>query len=45
VARVDPARAGVEPREMRLPTEMEFPLVALWQVWRPGPRLRLVEMP
>jgi hypothetical protein len=24
---------------------MEFPLVALWQVWRPGPRLRLVEMP
>lgn len=45
LSRVDPARAGAEPREMRLPTEMEFPLFALWQVERPGPRLRLVQLP
>lgn len=45
LARVDPSRAGSAPREMRLPTEMEFPLVALWQVERPGPLLRLVELP
>lgn len=48
LARVDPAgegsrRAGA--REMLLPTEMDFPLTGLWTVERPGPALRLVELP
>jgi hypothetical protein len=38
---VSPARAGGVPREARLPTELELPLVSLWQVDRPGPCLAL----
>ena len=37
---VDPSRRGTT-SEAYLPTEMKFPLTALWQVDRPGPRLRL----
>ena len=31
--------------EARLPLEMEFPLVSLWLMDRPGPRLALYELP
>jgi hypothetical protein len=41
---VDPSRR--EPaREAYLPTEMKFPLTALWSVDRPGPRVRLYALP
>jgi hypothetical protein len=30
------------PSEAFLPTEMRFPLTALWEVDRPGPELRLL---
>ena len=42
---IDPGPAGQNLREARLPFEPEFPLVSLWQVQRPGPRLRLFELP
>jgi hypothetical protein len=32
-------------REAFLPTEMDFPLVGLWTVSRPGPRLALYDLP
>lgn len=31
--------------EARLPTELDFPLISLWQLERPGPRLELWEFP
>ncbi len=37
---VSPGRA----REARLPTELDFPLVSLWRVERPGPRLALHQL-
>ncbi|MBK7643790.1 MAG: glycosyltransferase family 39 protein [Planctomycetes bacterium] len=36
---IDPASGPAGTREAFLPTEMEFPLSALWSVARPGPRL------
>jgi len=39
---VDPSRHGTT-SEAYLPTEMKFPLTALWRVDRPGPRLRLYD--
>jgi len=43
---VDPSAAASQPcAEAFLPTEMDFPLTALWQVSRPGPRLSLYELP
>jgi len=42
---VSPGRGMRVAREARLPTELEFPLVSLWQVARPGPRLSLVRLP
>jgi hypothetical protein len=36
---------GADPREAFLPTEMDFPLTALWQVSRPGPWLGLYALP
>ncbi|MBL8863528.1 MAG: glycosyltransferase family 39 protein [Planctomycetes bacterium] len=41
---VDPARSPAGTREAFLPTEMDFPLTALWSVDRPGPRLELVAL-
>jgi hypothetical protein len=41
LAVVDPRRPGVARAECVLPTEMDFPLVALWRIERPGPRLAL----
>ena len=38
---IDPSRPGTTAREARLPTELELPIVSLWQVVRPGPRLAL----
>jgi hypothetical protein len=38
---IDPASGPAGTAEAFLPTEMEFPLVALWSVKRPGPRLEL----
>ena len=37
---IDPSPTG-NAREARLPTELEFPLISLWRVERPGPRLEL----
>lgn len=37
---LDPGR-GAPPSEARLPTELSFPLLSLWQIERPGPRLEL----
>lgn len=42
---IDPSRAGGETSEAFLPTEMDFPLVGLWDVDRPGPRLALTTLP
>ncbi len=42
--RVEPANDGSAPSEAFLPTEMRFPLTALWRVDRPGPRMQLVEL-
>jgi hypothetical protein len=45
---VSPARGGATPWEARLPTELSFALVSLWQVERPGPELafhRLAKAP
>jgi hypothetical protein len=36
---------GADPCEAFLPTEMDFPLTALWQVSRPGPWLGLYALP
>jgi hypothetical protein len=41
---IDPARRFGPPEEAFLPTEMEFPLVALWEVDRPGPYLELRDL-
>jgi dolichyl-phosphate-mannose-protein mannosyltransferase len=38
---VDPSRTDRPAREAFLPTEMDFPLTALWEVARPGPWLGL----
>ena len=38
---IDPASGPGGTREAFLPTEMEFPLHALWSVSRPGPKLEL----
>ena len=43
IATINPGR-GELPREAFLPTEMDFPLTGLWQVTRPGPVLRIVEL-
>lgn len=41
---LSPRSDGTPPREAFLPTEMDFPLTALWSVSRPGPWMRLVEL-
>jgi len=41
---LSPAPGGRVPSEAFLPTEMDFPLRALWEVERPGPWMRLVEL-
>jgi hypothetical protein len=41
---ISPSGEGEVPGEAWLPTEMEFPATALWQVERPGPLLRLYEL-
>lgn len=42
---VDPSAEVDDPcSEAFLPTEMDFPLMGLWQVTRPGPRLELYEL-
>ena len=42
---LDPSAEADDPcSEAWLPTEMDFPLSALWQVRRPGPRLELYEL-
>ena len=41
---IDPARGFGPPEEAYLPTEMEFPLTALWRVDRPGPYLELRDL-
>jgi len=41
---ISPAASGGMPPEAFLPTEMDFPLTALWEVARPGPWMRLVEL-
>jgi hypothetical protein len=46
LAVLDPSAEKGDPcREALLPTEMDFPLSALWQVSRPGPRLELFALP
>jgi 4-amino-4-deoxy-L-arabinose transferase-like glycosyltransferase len=43
---IDPSRAGRgEAPEAFLPTEMQFPLNALWRVDRPGPHITLYVLP
>ena len=42
---LNPAGTGPPPPEAFLPTEMDFPLTALWQVERPGPWLELRALP
>ena len=42
---IDPSAEPRDPcDEAFLPTEMDFPLTALWQVSRPGPRISLYEL-
>ena len=41
---VDPARGFGPPKEAFLPTEMDFPVTALWSVTRPGPLLELRDL-
>ena len=41
---IDPSRGFGPPDEAFLPTEMEFPLTALWRVDRPGPYLELRDL-
>jgi hypothetical protein len=41
---LSPARGDRVPSEAFLPTEMDFPLTALWEVDRPGPWMRLVQL-
>jgi hypothetical protein len=41
---IDPAGRGGPPREAFLPTEMDFPLLGLWSVERPGPWLELTDL-
>jgi hypothetical protein len=41
---IDPARGFGPPKEAFLPTEMDFPVTALWQVDRPGPFLELRDL-
>ncbi len=42
---IDPSAKPDDPcDEAFLPTEMDFPLTALWQVSRPGPRMSLYEL-
>jgi len=46
VAVLDPSADPDDPcEEAFLPTEMDFPLRALWEGRRPGPRLELYELP
>ncbi|MBI5435451.1 MAG: hypothetical protein HZA52_21635 [Planctomycetes bacterium] len=42
--RIHPSKPGSDPVEAFLPTEMRFPLTALWRVDRPGPAMRLIEL-
>lgn len=44
VAIIDPSACATPPSEAFLPTEMDFPLTGLWQVRRPGPWMRLVQL-
>ena len=44
LAVIDPSSGTRPPAEAFLPTEMDFPLTGLWQVKRPGPWMRLVEL-
>jgi hypothetical protein len=41
---ISPARGESPPKEAFLPTEMDFPLRALWAVERPGPWMRLYRL-
>ena len=41
---IDPASGPAGTEEAFLPTEMDFPLSALWSVARPGPRLELYSL-
>ena len=41
---IDPAGASGPSSEAFLPTEMDFPLLGLWSVERPGPYLELVDV-
>jgi len=41
---VSPAGGRERPREAFLPTEMDFPLTALWRVERPGPFMASYEL-
>jgi hypothetical protein len=41
---ISPAPGARPPPEAFLPTEMDFPLVALWAVDRPGPWMQLVAL-
>ena len=41
---IDPTDGTGRCDEARLPMDMEFPFVSLWQVRRPGPRLSLYEL-
>lgn len=46
IAVLDPSAEPDDPcHEAFLPTEMDFPLRALWEVDRPGPRLELYALP
>ncbi len=42
---LDPSRGDDAAREALLPTEMDFPLVSLWTVERPGPWMALYRLP
>jgi hypothetical protein len=44
VESIDPSGTDTPPLEAFLPTEMRFPLSALWAVRRPGPRVEVVEL-
>jgi hypothetical protein len=44
VAVIDPSGNTAPCAEAFLPTEMDFPLTALWQVERPGPRLEIYRL-
>ncbi|MFT5284762.1 MAG: hypothetical protein ACI8TQ_000919 [Planctomycetota bacterium] len=41
---IDPSNDASPARETLLPTDMDFPLTAIWQVERPGPYMRICEV-